>query len=547
MATYRGIDINLTPTESMASNARRGLEWRREFGRGGTEVGVARARNLANRDELSPSTVRRMHSFFSRHAVDSQAEGFNSGEEGFPSAGRIAWELWGGDSGRTWAESKRNALERIDEEKSMKAIVTTGEAEGHVHTYDDAMDGGMTSPPVGEPDGHVHRFVMDDDGRIVIFMAEGHTHEPRETMQREEDYEKSMEKKFLTVPFHIESTKQREDEKLGIVKGYASTFNVDRGDDRIEPEAFDETLRSHKERGRAIRMLWQHSTNELIGGFPASKAYVDSKGLYVEGQINLETQRGREAYALAKQGVLSDFSIGFMIKQADYEKQDGKNIRVIKELELFEVSLVGEPMNQEAQFTEVKAVVPFQDLPLASREREWDSGMAVSRVRQFVGADEEPNAEYRRAFMYYDENNEDNFGAYKLPIADVIDGRLMAIPRAIFAVAGVLRGARGGVDIPQSEMAGVRSNVERYYRKMGLDSPFGEERGFRIDDISAHTERELEKLLKNGVVFTDSAAKTVISGVKAFERDVIASKQAERDAKLNKQLEEIHNLLRGKK
>jgi hypothetical protein len=68
-------DLDLKPTESMANNARRGLELRKEFGRGGTAVGVARARDLANRKDLSPETVLRMYSYFSRHEVDKKGKG----------------------------------------------------------------------------------------------------------------------------------------------------------------------------------------------------------------------------------------------------------------------------------------------------------------------------------------------------------------------------------------------------------------------------------------------------------------------------------------
>jgi len=94
------------PTDGMKEEARRGLEWRREFGRGGTAVGVARARDIVNGKELSESTVKRMHSFFSRHEVDKKAEGFRPGEDGYPSAGRIAWALWGGDAGQSWARDR---------------------------------------------------------------------------------------------------------------------------------------------------------------------------------------------------------------------------------------------------------------------------------------------------------------------------------------------------------------------------------------------------------------------------------------------------------
>lgn len=102
-------DVDLTPTEEMANAARRGLELRKKHGRGGTEVGVARARDLSNRKTLSPSTVRRMHSYFARHEVDKQGEGW--GED---SAGYIAWLLWGGDPGRAWAKRKDKELDRAE-------------------------------------------------------------------------------------------------------------------------------------------------------------------------------------------------------------------------------------------------------------------------------------------------------------------------------------------------------------------------------------------------------------------------------------------------
>lgn len=92
------------PTGGMKEEAQRGLDWRREFGRGGTEVGIARARDIVNGKNLSLDTVKRMRSFFARHEVDKQAEGFSPGEEGYPSNGRIAWALWGGDAGKSWAE-----------------------------------------------------------------------------------------------------------------------------------------------------------------------------------------------------------------------------------------------------------------------------------------------------------------------------------------------------------------------------------------------------------------------------------------------------------
>ncbi len=111
---YNGEEINTIPTDAMAEEAQRGLDWRAEYGRGGTSIGVARARQLVNKQQLSARTIKRMHSYFSRHEVDKQGQGFSPGEEGYPSAGRIAWALWGGDSGQSWARAKVNQMNTID-------------------------------------------------------------------------------------------------------------------------------------------------------------------------------------------------------------------------------------------------------------------------------------------------------------------------------------------------------------------------------------------------------------------------------------------------
>jgi hypothetical protein len=107
--------VDLVPTDAMATEAKRGLDWRKEYNRGGTIVGVTRANQLIRKEKLSPRTVRRMHSYFSRHEVDKQAQGFRPGEKGYPSAGRIAWALWGGDAGQSWA---RNKVEQLNNDKS---------------------------------------------------------------------------------------------------------------------------------------------------------------------------------------------------------------------------------------------------------------------------------------------------------------------------------------------------------------------------------------------------------------------------------------------
>jgi len=107
------------PNSGMVSEARKGLDWRSEYGRGGTEVGIARARDISNGKNLSDDTVKRMYSFFSRHEVDKKAEGFRPGEDGYPSNGRIAWALWGGDAGFSWS---RKLADRMEKERSMENV-----------------------------------------------------------------------------------------------------------------------------------------------------------------------------------------------------------------------------------------------------------------------------------------------------------------------------------------------------------------------------------------------------------------------------------------
>jgi hypothetical protein len=124
------------PPQEVRNNAKRGLELRAKHGRGGTEVGVARARDLSNGKALSLDTLKRMNSYFARHEVDKKGEGW--GED---SAGYIAWLLWGGDAGRAWA--KRITSEQENKEKSMASNLTTN-SYFSIEKADRNADGTMT-------------------------------------------------------------------------------------------------------------------------------------------------------------------------------------------------------------------------------------------------------------------------------------------------------------------------------------------------------------------------------------------------------------------
>jgi hypothetical protein len=126
--------------------------------------------------------------------------------------------------------------------------------------------------------------------------------------------------------------------------------------------------------------------------------------------------------------------------------------------------------------TEVKeqivSVTSFQDLPLADRDRKWDGAAAEKRVRAWAGAEDEPNEKYRGAHVWYDSHKKENFTAYKLLIADVVDGKLVAAPRGVMAAGAIVDGARGGIDIPASDVDRVKSHLAKYYAKMDDEAPW---------------------------------------------------------------------------
>lgn len=121
------------------------------------------------------------------------------------------------------------------------------------------------------------------------------------------------------------------------------------------------------------------------------------------------------------------------------------------------------------------AVTAFQDLPLADRDRAWDGDAAEKRVRAWAKAEDEPNEKYRDAHVWYDADAKDNFTAYKLLIADVVDGRLRAVPRAVFAAAAVMQGSRGGVDLPDKDRDRVKSHLAKYYAKLDDTPPWSDD------------------------------------------------------------------------
>ena len=136
----------------------------------------------------------------------------------------------------------------------------------------------------------------------------------------------------------------------GTIIGYGAVFDVkDNGGDIITKGAFSRTLNT----GKKVKMLWQHKRDEPIGVWNEIKS--DDNGLLLKGQLALETQQGRETYALLKMGALEGLSIGFIPVQVDF---DEKGTRLLQEVNLKEVSIVTFPMNEEANVLAVKSDQP---------------------------------------------------------------------------------------------------------------------------------------------------------------------------------------------
>lgn len=98
------------PTRSMALAARRGLRLREKFGRGGTDVGVRRAQQLSEQQDLDARDIISIRSYFARHAIDKDTKTHKWNSDTDPSAGFIAWLLWGGDAGKAWADRKAKMI-----------------------------------------------------------------------------------------------------------------------------------------------------------------------------------------------------------------------------------------------------------------------------------------------------------------------------------------------------------------------------------------------------------------------------------------------------
>lgn len=154
---------------------------------------------------------------------------------------------------------------------------------------------------------------------------------------------KMFEQKHMSFDWQLKSI-----DEYGVFAGYGSVFEVvDSQKDVVMPGAFKNTIENRKSQ---IKLLWQHDMSQPIGVI--DEIFEDENGLYVKGHLMLDVAKAKEAYALLQKGVVSGMSIGYSPKRTRSDKVNG--VRILDEVELWEVSLVTFPANDAARITVVK-------------------------------------------------------------------------------------------------------------------------------------------------------------------------------------------------
>jgi len=304
---------------------------------------------------------------------------------------------------------------------------------------------------------------------------------------------------YKTFKFDIKSVNEEE----FVIEGFAAVYNVlDEQGDIIEPGAFSRTL-DHK--GGKFPLLWQHDPEQPLG--VATVTDMPGKGLWVRGELNREVSKAREALALAKQGAVKGFSIGYNTVKADLDRN---NVRHLKEINLWEVSHVTFPANPQAQVLiaksevrkmETKGAIPYKKTPLADENAEWDAGAEVAKAEV---------EDLKVMCAWYDEENPDIKSSYKLPHHKA-EGHA-CVWRAVAAAMAALFGARGGVDIPDSDRKAVYNHLARHYEDFGKEPP-----DFKTMDLVFQTKEQIEQELKYGRILSTASRSKVEAALQALK------------------------------
>ena len=193
--------------------------------------------------------------------------------------------------------------------------------------------------------------------------------------------------------------------------------------------------------------------------------------MYLEGEINLKTDVGKYVYTLIGDNDLKGLSIGYSILKRAYDEEN-EILELIK-LRLWEVSVVAIPMNQNAWITatkifsgadvkdeEVKTVISYKNYGYADEDEAWQAGREVREAEV---------SDLKKMCAWYDSKEPDVKSSYKLPHHRASDKK--GIWRGIAAAMGALLGARGGVNIPDSDKKGVYNHLAKHYKDLDKDVP----------------------------------------------------------------------------
>ncbi len=322
--------IDFTPPAGVRSEAQKGLDWRSEFGRGGTAVGIARARDLSNGVTISPDTARRMKAYFDRHEVDKQGTGWSPGEDGFPSNGRIAWALWGSDPGYAWS---RKLVEQLN--------------------------------------------AADKENRSMI---------ERRSLYEEETTELPL--------LRVESRSEDGAAESRWIVGYAAKFGVnslDLGDfiERIDPGAFGIVAeRRGRKRPLETRALWNHDPNFPLARYPGTlRMHVDEVGLRYEFPVP-NTTYGGDLASNVDAGIVRGSSFSFQIAPGGetWSVEDGRSIRTVTRIDsLIDVGPVTFPAYPDADVTVAKrSYDAWRAAEDAASRRAVRSRSRVTSLREYL-------------------------------------------------------------------------------------------------------------------------------------------------------------------
>lgn len=329
----------------------------------------------------------------------------------------------------------------------------------------------------------------------------------------------------------LETKSFSEAENAFVLTGYASVFgNKDLDGDVMVKGAFAKTLKS-----RDPVLLWGHDMGSIPIGKIAS-IEEDHKGLRFEAHMPRDDDRVKGQIApQLRIGSLKGISIGFRVKDRERQK-DGTTL--IKEVELFEVSLVSIPANPLASVTGFKSlgVQSFNsDLPLADRKRKWSEADAIERIKAHFGVDAYATPEYREAFLWHDPESPDDLTACKFCICDVIEGRLTAIPAAIYKATAALMRTKDS-DVTSEVREALQITLDRYYARL---DPSSSTKCFSIGEWEHLEAGEREARLR-ALGLSGGLAKTLSSGPRDADRP---HREGGSDAEILKSLRAIQQLV----